>query len=195
MRITKQQKGFSPIEILLLLLLILFLILIGWYVFNSKNNTPDPKNASPPPPSASSSQKSQSVPKAETIDYLKIPELGIKIQLSDGIKNAYYYINPNVKDVAYLSLTDLKTTECAADKISISAVGKNIKTDHFNDQPGNPTYEDNANGGAGVVIGNYAYTVERAQAYCIEDQNSADFKKADAAQKEFKASSINITLL
>jgi hypothetical protein len=171
------NKGFGILELLLLLLLLLILIFLFWWVWqqNQKNN-----DSNQPQGGVEVVQKAEDKKdKVVSVKYLEIPELSVKLKLNSDTDDAYYVMK---NGYAYLSLTSLKDVDdCAADETGIAAVGKYKKTD-VNEQTGK-TYATE-----GTVIGNFAYTISQAQAYCT--QKPTEQKTAEAARAAFPKLSI-----
>lgn len=177
LKLRRNQNGYAGWELLLLLLLLLLLILLGWWVWKQQDKDKTDSDTQ------SNQQASNNQKQAEEVQvkYLEIPELGIKMQLNATTDDAYYKMSVADANVAYLSLTSLKNIDdCAAEKTGIAAVGRYTKTD--TDEQTGKTYEEMANQ-TGKVIGNYAYLVNQAQAYCTED--AASQAKSEAARSAF----------
>lgn len=168
------QKGIGVVEVLLLLVLVGLIAAVGYYVYNSQKKTNESlDNASQSlTDAAKASQEAKEENKESS--YLVIKELGIKIELTSGIEDAYYVMKDGI---AYLSTISLNAAdpECGADGTSVVAVTKAKKTDQgapggAGAMPGE-TYEDAAKkpGSDIVIIGNDAYFLTRSQSYCSED--------------------------
>ncbi len=155
------QRGFSPIAILLALILVVLVGFTGYYVYNSQKKddnkavTPAPANAAATPsqPSAQDTQK-----------YLVIKEWGVKIPLTAEIADANYYYN---NGYVYLSTDSIvkKYPECAADKTSLFAYGRFDDPNKQAEAPqGGQTYGQaypNA-----PKVGTFYYTGATPQAAC-----------------------------
>jgi hypothetical protein len=152
------QKGFGFWEFFLLLLLILLLLWLFWYVWQQSKKQDESSKLQ----GATSSQavKNEESAPEKAKKFLEIPELGIKMELDATTDDAYYIMS---NGYAYLSLTSLKgIDDCAADKTSIAAISKTLKTEV--DEMTGKTYEQIAD----KVIGDNAYFVTPAQALCTE---------------------------
>lgn len=189
MKLRKSQNGFSAIEILLLILLLLLLIFLGWYVWNKKESKP-PANSSSNATPAKTETKATETPQS-TVNYLKIPEWGVKVKLSDDIKDAYY----DNKVTTNLSAFSLRVhsldseTQCKNDPQSLSTIFK-VGKDEPSDQDPTTTY---AKMEKGVVIGDSFYFISRAQYNCTSDASKEAL--LNKAIKAFTDASPNIEKL
>jgi hypothetical protein len=107
---TRDQSGFSPIEVLLIVLVIAALALTGYVFFQRHKPTSVKNNA------ATSKTQSTTQP---TTPYLTIKEWGIKLPLSDSIKDAYYVVGTSFSNDpdglpsgVFLGLTSLSGKSC-----------------------------------------------------------------------------------
>ncbi len=190
------NKGFSPWEFVLLLLLLIALILAGWWVWQQNKSPKEDSNGTSNDSSKQETQtkdddaKQTEATETKETKYLEIPELGIKMPLDDSTADAYYVVSDQDSNIVYLSLTSLKDIDyCAANKTSIAAIGKAKKTDEYT--PGT-TYEQAAQAD-GAVIGDYAYVLTPAQAYCTEQPDAK--AKSIAARESFIKLAPTITQL
>lgn len=156
------QKGFGLWEILLLILLLILLGFIGWYVWQQSQKDDE---TSTPQSSVVITEQEESSEEANSVKYLEIPELGIKIPLNDATADAYYVMKDGY---AYLSLLSLKDVDdCSAEDTGIVAISKVAKNEE--DPMLGTTYGQYINdGGSGVIIGDDVYLMNRSQAYCSE---------------------------
>lgn len=93
--------------------------------------------------------------------FLKIPEYGVQITLSDDIKDAYFVKKNNYM---YLKVSSLDIEpQCKSDDTSIAALGR-VGKDEINPMTGGK-YSDSF---SGKVIGNYFYYIDLAQYICAE---------------------------
>jgi hypothetical protein len=92
------SQGFSLVEGLLVVIALCLVIGVGTYVYNSHNK--DQGAATSAQNNAHKSAEANQTDKK----YLKIPELGIKFELTDKLKNAYY---AKVDNYYYLSVREL----------------------------------------------------------------------------------------
>lgn len=155
------QKGFGFFYWLLILLLLILLILASWYVY---------KNQQKKKQSASSSQQQQSTQPAnqpEEKKYLKIPEMGLKVELSEKIEDAYYAMHPD--GWAYMSVKSLdKYAGCKANaETGMAAIASaKVGDDNF----GEP-YTEAQLKAKGTKIGEKYYWIDLGQYDCTADAN------------------------
>lgn len=107
--------------------------------------------------------------------FLKIPEYGIQITLSDVIKDAY---TVKKNGYMYLKVSSLdEEPQCKKDDTSIAALGR-VGKDEINPMTGGK-YSDSF---SGKVIGNYFYYIDLAQYICAEKpENKALLDKVRSA--------------
>jgi hypothetical protein len=95
--------------------------------------------------------------------YLDIKEWGVRLTLNSDTASIYYYIKPDLPDVAYLSLKSISdiAPDCAADKVSLGAISRLTPAEHQN------AVSDPTRGNPGSIqIGNYWYGYSSPQAGC-----------------------------
>lgn len=97
------QKGFTLIEGFLLVIAITLVVGVGYYVLNASKQADNNLTSTP----AANSTKTKPAKK-----YLEIPELGVKFELTDKLKNAYY---AKVGDYYYFSVHDFENNSTLAD--------------------------------------------------------------------------------
>lgn len=121
---------------------------------------------------------------------LEVPQFGIKIALSEDIKDAYVVVpksNPN--DYVYLKVHSLDgETQCNSDESSTAAISK-VGKDAVSEMSGKK-YSDSFNG---VTIGNYYYYIDLAQYSCAESEVGK--AKLELVRKAFSNASISIKAL
>jgi hypothetical protein len=166
----RDQSGFSAIEALLVVLAIAVISATGFVIYQRH------KNASAKTSAATGSSQSTSQPQNTTItqpaqtasQYLTIKEWGIKLLLSDSIKDAYYVIPSGMSKNAdglpsgiWLSVTSLNSScgDASVGNTNVSvnnAVGEIVRS--------LPTETDPVSGKlytqlepSGTTIGNYYY--------------------------------------
>jgi len=83
------QSGFSIVEAVLIVAVIGVIGVGGWFVY--QHNKPKATNAAPNTNQTTNQQTTTTTP-APTVNYLDIKEWGVKLPLSDIIKDAYYVI-------------------------------------------------------------------------------------------------------
>jgi hypothetical protein len=185
---TPDQNAKSKLPLIMIILLLILLIpLAGYFIITqtSKNKTsvlPTPVATTSTTPTTSPTQSvapiATSSPSAKL--YLEIPEMNVKIPLSDAIKDAYYQMN---NGYVYFSVHSLDSEpECAPTKTSLAALERNNKDEI--DQRTGEKYSANPNG---VTIGNYFYNIGSAQASC--SNNDEKLTVANTAIKAFVDSS------
>lgn len=155
------QKGFGFFYWLMLLILFLLLGFFGWYVYSQK------KNNKAKPSSSSSQNQQQNTPAAEA-KYLVIKEWGVRVKLSDSTADAYYLIKQDAPNYAYLSLTALSNTDCAANKTTLGVYTRiNSLNDVNNDSAGadSKTYAQGGYGTSPTAGGKYYY-YNQPQSFC-----------------------------
>lgn len=90
MKLKNNQSGAAHIVVILLVILIAVVGVVGWKVWdNNKNKSNNTSSITNNSSQSSSNDNSSSVDKKA---YLEIPELGVKITLSEEIEDAYYVI-------------------------------------------------------------------------------------------------------
>lgn len=180
---TRYQKGFTVVEGLLIFVIVGVIGGVGWYVVNSKNKTNKTSNQiSTPAPQPVSSVTSD-------INYLAIKEWGIKLKLTETIKNATYNILDNK---AWLSTKELDTNaECISyykggPGTSFQAIVQYSSTDVAPDESptaSETTVAQNAkqNPGKYVVIGGKYYFFLHGNGAACEAQTTDQYKAFEAA--------------
>jgi Tfp pilus assembly protein PilX len=155
-----EHSGFSVIEVLLAILVIVVLAVTGFVVYQ-RHKPITAKNSA-----ATTSTQTTTRPPQTTTQYLTITEWGIKLPLSDSIKDAYYVVSTGSQDVngqpntMWLGLTSL-SGDCNASQAnkpgasiitSIGALGRALPTDH---EPVKGTLYTQLY--PGITIGGYYY--------------------------------------
>lgn len=164
----KNEQGTSIIELLLILLILIILGLLGWYIWQAKKDN-KPKGSDASTPSSIPASKTEAQKKADTSQpaalYLKIPEWGIKIKLTDDIKDAYYDAakQPDAFNLRVKSLDS--ETDCKTGDLSVAAIFKVGKDEKY-PQDETKTY---AEAQKGVVIGDSFYFTGVAQYSCTQN--------------------------
>lgn len=83
-----KQTGFSIVETVVVVAVIVVLGAAGWAVYQRTKQSATKTDAASNP--NQSTQQTTTTPPAPTVTYLDIQEWGIKLPLSDAIKDAYY---------------------------------------------------------------------------------------------------------
>jgi hypothetical protein len=123
--------------------------------------------------------------------YLTIKEWKIKLELSESIKDGYYYFDSTRSEAekykyAYLSLTSLKDTDCSAESVTTGAITRftEAEKDPISGQTYLSGYPD------APKVGGYYYFFTRPQAMCSEDTDIQT--KADKAIQAFRSALTSI---
>lgn len=102
MRRQEHQSGFSTVEILLVVLVIAVLAVSGSVVYlHHKTTTAAKTNAATTNPAQSTGQQTSTTttqPATTTTQYITVKEWGVKLPLSDSIKDAYYVVPTGISD-------------------------------------------------------------------------------------------------
>lgn len=162
--------NFLKSKILIFIGIIIILILLsGAYLFgkNSSSNNLIVTNTSPtnsPTPTVTAILTKTPV---QTANFLEIPEYGVKIALSENIKDAYYLPETAAKGYIYLKVHSLDSEpQCKKDISSTAAISRLGKNDQV---PYEMTYEEfTTQRATGVTIGEYFYYIDLAQYACAE---------------------------
>lgn len=109
----KRNAGFGVVGIVLVVAAVAVLGLIGWRLYDANNAKQDNSNNQS---SNTQGNNSSNGSQADTATYLDIKELGIKLKLSDDIKDATYYYDTStstpVARVSTQSLTEKSHGSC-----------------------------------------------------------------------------------
>ncbi len=108
---------------------------------------------------------SDSAAKATT-EYFEIKQLGVKFKTNPTLKNLYYSIG-NEGKTAYFSLTGLKDTDCAAEKVSPMALTRYTTEDLASDPAAAVIKKDSKK------IGEYYFFIAGGQAQCSDTEDEA----------------------
>ena len=110
-----RQTGFSVMEGVLVIVVIGLLSVTGWVVY--QHNRTKAANAAGGAQTTSQQSNVTTTPPAPTVSYLTVKEWGIKLPLSDSIKDAYYTVPSGISNDLdglpsgiYLGLTSLNTS-------------------------------------------------------------------------------------
>lgn len=172
------QKGFGFMYWLLLLLILILLGWLGWYLYKK----PAKKLQNTQPSTIQQQTKQSDTSKTETA-YLVIKEWGVRVALKPDVKEAYYIIKAEAPNYAYLSLTPLKTSTCAADKTTLGVYTRiNNLNDVNNDSAGadGKTYAQMGYG-TSPHVGSKYYYYSQPQSFC-----SSNHTQDKAYWDEFK---------
>ncbi len=113
-------------------------------------------------------------PAQTTSQYLDIKEWGVRLTLTSDTASLYYYIKPDLPDVAYLSLKTISdiAPDCAADKVSLGAIVRETPAE----QQSAPDAKYSIKGT--VHIGNYWYGYDNSHAACYAPTMNAAISRA-----------------
>lgn len=114
MRRREHQSGFSTVELLLVVLVIGIVGAAGWFVY--QHNRTKATQAAPNASNQQTQQTTTTTP-APTVAYLTLKEWGVKLPLSDSIKDSYYTVPRDISSDpdgqpsgVYLGMTSLNTS-------------------------------------------------------------------------------------
>lgn len=126
-----------------------------------------------------------------TENFLEIPEYGIKFELTENIKDAYYLPQTASKGYIYLKVHSLDSEEkCKSDPSSTAAIARQGKNDPI---PFDLSYDEFKTRFSGAEIGNYYYYIDLAQYACADSPTGRAL--LEKVRKEFSAASKTITAL
>ncbi len=135
MRQRANQSGFSTMVVLLAVLVVAALAVTGLVVYqhhkpNSAKNSAATSQTQTPTQSQNTTTTQSA--QATTTQYLDIKEWGVRLALDSNTASLYYYISPDLPNVAYLSLKSISDVAptCAADKGSLGAISRLTPTEH-----------------------------------------------------------------
>lgn len=194
MRRRDHQSGFSTSVILLAVLVVAALALTGVVVYQHHKSNTAKSNAATNSSQTTGQQSSTTGTQPQPTTYLTITEWGVRMALNSTTASLYYYINPQVPDVAFLSLKAISDVapSCAADKGALATIGRQTSAER----------QDALNKGlqAGTVqIGNYWYAYDHSHADCADtpSDTTASLATKHAAMKNalpnFDASTLGDT--
>lgn len=185
------QKGFTLVEGLLVVLIVAALGAGGWYMY-SRSQSND----------TASTTSVQQKPKASAKAYLAIPEAGIRLPLTEAIKDAYYSVRSE-GDNKYIHLStryfdNLKGFEACRSNATSGEQGlavvdsAKVGDDHF----GGPWTQADLEAFPNTKIGDMYYWITGAQAVCWNpdafSESDPSVQKAQQIRKAFEAQSTAI---
>ncbi len=173
------QKGFSPVIILVTVVVVGLVGGAGWYVY--KNQTPKQQKTN----STGKTDSNQQTVQQTSGNIVKIPEMGIQFTVPDEIKGISYIIEKQTdsrgKEVVYARLTSQSlmkvSPECGAARESLGIVTKG-----FGNKP-EETEEPRYYGELIKQFDSFFITYTPSQAACSNsDGESEEFKTSSELQ-------------
>lgn len=163
-----RQTGLSIFKALVAIVAIGSLAATGWTIYQHNRNQVAVTTAAISTQSRNqqtTEQPTANTKSAPTVTYLHIKEWKVQLALDSSTASLYYYIKPDLPNVAYLSLKTVSdiAPDCAANKVSLGAIFRESAAEHQNaiDNP-------SALNQAGTLhIGNYWYGYAKPNAGCI----------------------------
>lgn len=169
------SKGFGLIAVVIVIAVLVVLGGAGAYVYHRDHRAKTTATTG----STSSNSSTQSATKSSTgtqnstatqQSYLIIKEWGVRLTLDSTTASTYYYISPNLPNVAYFSLktiSDIAPT-CAADKGGLGAIARLTEAEQQSIVSGKTP------GIAGTMhIGSYWYSIAHPQGACMDNAQQA----------------------
>jgi hypothetical protein len=154
-----KQAGFSIIEAAIVVVIVGAIAAAGTFVY--QHNQTKITDAAP----NTNQQTTTTTPPASTVGYLNIKEWGVRLALNSNTASLYYYINPNIPNVAYLSLKTISDVApgCAANSGgALAAIGRLTEAEQ------QAIVSNSTPGIAGTIhIGSYWYNYANSHADCI----------------------------
>jgi len=116
-----KQTGFSIVEAVLSVAALGVISAAGLLVYQHDRTQLTGAASHPNPTSSQQTAATKPTPIGKTLD---INEWGVHLTLDNTTASLYYYISPNLPDVAYISLRDIVAVapNCGADKIALGAI-------------------------------------------------------------------------
>ncbi len=160
-----RQTGFGTIETVIACLVVVVLAAAGWFAY--QHNRPRVSNAASDTGATPIHQPATTKPQP-TVKYMEIKEWGVKLPLSDQIKDAYYIDGGSSEGLGtpptrlWLGIKSKSEAKCNPDNNNNGkrgALGALLRfppdeTDAVTGQPLTEEYPD------GTTIGNYYYTYQ-----------------------------------
>ena len=187
MRQRDRQSGFSIVEALIVVVAIGIISTAGWLIYQHNRTKLTNAAAGSVPQTTQQAATPTPAPIGKTLD---IKEWGVHMALDSSTASLYYYISPNLPNVAYLSLKNVSNVapKCAADKGSLAAIGRLTEAEQ------QAIVSGSAPGIAGTIhIGSYWFSFANPQASCMPD--TATQQAVAKVQTSYNLQSIFKTLV
>lgn len=111
MRHKARQHGFGVVGILVTVATLAVIGTAGWFTYQHNRVRPTGATAGTQTTNQSDAQQTTDT-QTPAVAYLDIKEWGIKLPLTDSIKDAYYVVATNSTDTMWLGLTSLDDKGC-----------------------------------------------------------------------------------
>lgn len=169
-RTTNRQSGFGALVVLAVVTVLVVAGGSSYVVYRHSHKSTSAAASSSPSvaPSPTPLTGTSTTPPAQTApQYLGIKEWGVQIPLDNRTASLYYYIKPDLPNVAYLSLKTVSdiAPDCAANKVSLGAIYRLTEAEQAS-AVANPSV---LNRPATVHLGNYWYGYDHPNSGCIAD--------------------------
>jgi hypothetical protein len=169
------QAGFSIVEAIIVVAVIGIIGTAGWFIYQHDRTKVSNASANGTPSSSQQTSKTPSSTTTTQATNLDIKEWGVHLTLNNTTSSMYYYINPQLPNVAYLSLKTISDVapNCAADKFSLGAISRLTPAQHQS------AVSDPSQGVAGTVqIGSYWYGFSTPQSTCVSSSEASAVSQA-----------------
>ena len=160
-----KQAGFSIVEALVIIMGIVIVGTAGFVVY--QHNRPKVSEAAQSDTQTNNTKPATDTDPKPVVAYLEIKEWGVRLPLTDAIKDAYYVLSVSsagtdgVPDQVHLGLRSLDSSGCSAEgsnqgQDSALATIFRVKPGYVDPVSNKPTTQEHPNG---VTIGDYYYVV------------------------------------
>ena len=168
------ESGFGAIEAMLIIVAIVVVAVAGLVLYRHNHKTNVKRDASTSTSQTASQQTTSSNAQVAqpAQQYLAIKEWGVELTLDSSTASLYYYMKPEVPDVAYLSLKTVSdiAPNCAADKVSLAAIGRLTEAQ----QQAAVSKPSILNRPGTIHIGSYWYSYTKPNSGCVDDAAQSD---------------------
>jgi hypothetical protein len=169
-----KNAGFGVVGIVLVVAAVIVVGLMGWRVYDANSSKQGASTMQANQSSNNQGNNSSNGNQTDTATYLDVKELGIKVKLSDDIKDATYSVKSlsDGSKVARFSTAALaaQDAQCNAD---FGPLGSIEMTTDGTDRTGAPKVVDNV---SVFKLGNYYYSYSVPQALCSESVRDTEAK-------------------